>query len=88
MTRWKRECGFTEIRMMHAHNQYSHWHDAVLSAAHQLGLVVLYREYANHYDGSKDRAWVVSTRHLDAIGGRPALDTVAREIHEQQMAEV
>lgn len=58
MARWKRENPDTLI-MMHAHNQWSRLYNYVVNAADDLGIPVCVREYANHYDGSHDREWIV-----------------------------
>ncbi len=56
--RWKRETPDTLI-MMHAHNRWSRLYDYVVQAAADLAIPVCVREYANHYDGSRDREWIV-----------------------------
>jgi hypothetical protein len=58
MTRWKRENPDTLI-MMHAHNRWSNLYTYVTQAAADLGIPVCVREYANHYDGSRDREYLV-----------------------------
>lgn len=58
MTRWKRQTPDTLI-LMHAHNQWSRLYGYVLDAAADLGIPVCVREYANHWDGSRDREWLV-----------------------------
>jgi hypothetical protein len=81
-TRWKHE-DHTCILSMHAHNQWSNWNSAILSAAESMGLPVQEREFANHYDGSRDREWGVCTAWLNRVGGINRLMAKAREIHEE-----
>lgn len=56
--RWKRENPDTLI-LMHAHNRWSRLYSYVMDAADELGVPVCIREYANHYDGSRDCEWIV-----------------------------
>lgn len=58
MTRWKREKPDTLI-LLHAHNQWSRYYSRLLNAAEDLGIPVVWREYPNHYDGSRDREAIV-----------------------------
>lgn len=83
MTRWKLEPN-TTLRLMHAHNQRSRWHEYVLDAAIELGLFVGYRESSNHYDGSTDREWYVMTSQLETVGGMTA---VFERAHAEQQKE-
>ena len=58
MTRWKKEKPDTLI-VMHAHNRWSRLYDYVMQAAQDLNVPICVREYANHYDGSRDREYLV-----------------------------
>lgn len=78
MTRWKTQ-PTVSLRLMHAHNVRSRWHDYVLDAATDLGLLVGYREYANWGDGSRDREWYVMTSQLESIGGMSAVLDLAND---------
>ena len=57
MTKWKLQ--HETLIMMHAHNRWSRFYDYVMQAAEDLGVPVCTREYANHYDGSRDREYIV-----------------------------
>lgn len=65
MTRWK--LNHETLIMMHAHNRWSNLYTYVLHAAEDLGIPVCEREYANHYDGSRDREWIVPAGTKRAI---------------------
>jgi hypothetical protein len=66
MTRWKREKPDTLI-LMHAHNRWSNLYTTLIDTAIALDIPVLCREYANHYDGSLDREWLVPAGCRDLI---------------------
>lgn len=87
MTRWKRE-ETTVIISMHAHNQWSNWYSCLENAAKELGLPVQMREFSNHWDGSRDREWRVSTAWLNRVGGLKALHALADTYHRDMYREV
>ena len=65
MTKWKLKS--ETLIMMHAHNRWSRLYDYVMTAAADLNVPVCAREYANHYDGSRDREWIVPAGTKRAI---------------------
>lgn len=69
MTKWKTHNPDT-LLLMHAHNRMSRWNDALLAAADELAIPVCYREFPNHYDGSRDRVWLVPHGTLRSIRER------------------
>lgn len=82
MTRWKRE-GITTLILMHEHNQWSRWYDALMSAASEYGLLVGFTTYRNSSgDRSVDKEWYVSTHQVERIGGMQVVQERARLIHE------
>lgn len=88
MNRWKRE-EVTPLRVMHAHNQPSEWHYAVLQAAEELGLLVGYSRYPNGSgDGSTDELWYVCGPQLDRLGGVRVLHERADALHERSTVRV
>lgn len=80
--RWKREASTTLV-LMHAHNQMSRWYGYLFNAAESLGLIVGYRTYANHYDGSCDREWYCITHQLEAAGGMAEVKRVAHLMRDR-----
>lgn len=85
VTRWKRESLVT-LLLMHEHNQWSRWNQALLEAAEEFGLLVGFARYGNcSSDGSTDREWYVLGAQLERIdGGLGAVKERAEAIHERQ----
>lgn len=81
-TRWKREPSTTLV-LMHAHNRMSRWYGYLFSAAESLGLIVGYRTYANHFDGSCDQEWFCITHQLEAAGGLAEVKRVAHMMRDR-----
>lgn len=78
MTKWKTQ-PTTVLILMHAHNRWSRWYSQLEYAAESLGLLVGRSVYANHYDGSTDRVWYVSTAQLERVGGLRAVEALAQK---------
>lgn len=85
MTRWKK-APTTVLILMHEHNRWSNWYSELEYAALCLGLLVGRATYANHYDGSTDRVWYVSTAQLERVGGLSAVEALARKNADEAWA--
>ena len=83
MNRWKRERTETLIHMQ-AHNQWSRWYDAIMTAAEDMRLPVGQASFRIH-DGSIDRIWYTSAPALERLGGKDALYEIAEKHHEMLM---
>ncbi len=87
MTKWKTQ-GTKAIIFMHSHNRWSQWYSYILQAADDLGLIVCEREFANGWDGSRDREWLVSSHMLDRVGGLDALHKLADKLRDENEARI
>jgi len=76
MTRWKRE-ETTTLILMHAHNRWSRWLDALVTAAESLGLPIGQRSFQNCNDRTWDREVYTSAPALARVGGLARLREVA-----------
>lgn len=86
-TRWKREPTETLI-LMHAHNRWSMWNDALLQAVDDLGIPWAETAYPNcSGDGSWDREYYVSSPVLEKAGGMCKVYEIASQHHAEMMGE-
>lgn len=88
MNRWKRE-NTTTLILMHSHNLWSNYYNALLEAAEELDLPVGRVGYPNcSGDGSWDEEWYTSAPALERVGGMNALQDRAWEIQDRWREQI